>query len=250
MLRGQLRFSLLVAALLGGLMASARAQVSPTPLPAGDATTSSPADPSTVPVSPPIAVSPSSTAAAPVASPAAPPSGGDSAPPTELLVKIADAAVMAHCEYLGQESRSSEIAGARGRAQIHAELRKAAADRGASHMRFSDYQDGSTQSEVARFYGCRDPRVDGEPKPAEGGSRSRLPRGALTIFADLLPEPSLSTNVTGTSQQMSGVTAYGLSANLDYFPSPYMSIGLAPRFAMGLHGEGAMSSATQLDLLG
>ncbi len=160
--------------------------------------------------------------------------------PTEPLVKLADAEVIAHCEYLGRESRSSEIAGARGRAQIRAELRKAAADHGASHMRFSDYQDGSTQSEVARLYGCRD----------LGGSRSRLPRGALVIFADLLPKPSLSTNVTGTSQQFNGVTAYGLSANFDYFLSPHMSIGLAPRYTFGLQGEGATSSATQLDLLG
>ena len=171
-------------------------------------------------------------------------------PPTEPLVKLADAAVIAHCEYLGQESRSSEIAGARGRAQIRAELRKAAADRGASHLRFSDYQDGSTQSEVARLYGCRDLGIAGEPKSAGGGSRSRLPRGALAIFADLLPKPSFSTNVTGTPQLFDGVTAYGLSANFDYFPSPYLSIGLAPRHTFGLQGEGAMSSATQLDLLG
>jgi hypothetical protein len=274
MLLERLRFPLLVGALLGGLAASARAQVSPDPTPAlaGDATAHSPSDPSNVPA-PPTAGAASATAPALAASTASPTHEGPvlstgapvpavpSAPrvsgPGPALVSAAaaakdsgnvlfvvDPAEVVDCSELGQASVTSAVEGRQGRARLRIELRKAAVDRGASHLHFSGFQDGSSQRETAQFYDCTAPRI---AVAKLAGPSLASPKGAIAIQLDLVPVGSLSPG--GGSMNVDTATTYGVSASLDYFARPFVAIGFAPGLIVG-QGEHAMSSATQFDLRG
>lgn len=252
MLLGQLRFWLLVTALLGGLADSARAQEAPAASPTGGATTASPAERSTVPAPPPAADSPSSIAPAP--SVATPPPGDPApraAPPVgdPDSVKIADAAVVTRCRYLGQDSRPSTIPDDRGHAQIRLQLRKAAAERGASHILFFDHQGSSAQREIARFYSCAETGSVGELTSTEGDSSPASPRASYGVLFELVPAGLLDANINGKSMKLT-TTAYGIGLNLDYFVWPNLAIGAAPRFAYApQEGGQGIPSASEFDLL-
>lgn len=245
MLLGRLRFSFVVFAVLGGLVTSGQAQVAPAPPPAAGDVTPAPADPAAR-SAPPTAGSPSSTAPVPDTSVATPqpdhpmPPAATSAPvasgvpgPDPALARraakakasgkvleIFDVTVVTGCRDLGEESTRSSIEGLRGRASIRIELRKAAVERGASHIRFSDYRNRNSQSEAARLYDCTAP----EPETAVVGSGRAAPRGSIGVQLELVPAGSLNTDITGASQDIDAETTFGISGSLDYFVSPSLAI--------------------------
>jgi hypothetical protein len=223
------RFSLSVATLLGALAAPVRAQVPPAPPLAADATAAPPAEPATAPPSPPAAGRQTALT--------------DRDP---ALIKVVDTAPAADCRFLGQAS--AVLDGSRGLAEIFFDLRKVAAARGASHIHFSDFDDGGKPSEAAQFYACPSVGIAASPSPAEAGASRAPPRASIGLVVEYLPAGSLHTNVSGIPQAADATATYGVSGSLDYFISPYLSIGAVPGVIADLHGEGATTSATELDL--
>jgi len=73
------------------------------------------------------------------------------------VFEVVDAAAIAICRDLGQHSTEFAISDVHGRDRMRNELRKAAVDRGATHLRFSEFRDGRMQLETARFYDCTVP---------------------------------------------------------------------------------------------
>ena len=82
--------------------------------------------------------------------------------------------------------------------------------------------------------------------PRSGGS---TPRAAFALLADVVPVGSLHTSLGGAALDVDTSTAYGVSAGAELFVSRVLAVGVVPRFIWGLHGPGAMNSATQLDML-
>src|SRR5512140_1960624 len=254
-----LRYTLPAFALLGILAASARAQVSPappTPPPAGDATTPSPALPSSDPAPPPAAGSapaagPSGTAASAPSVPGPDPALAKLAAEAKASGKVlyaASASAVAACRDLGGSSAESDAAGMIGRARIRVELRRTAADRGASHILFSAYRDGVTQSETARFYDCTAPDPAAKPEPPRASSIFASAYGMLAVQLELVPEGTVSAETGGVSAKADTATTFGVSTSLDYVVVPYLSLGVAPRLTFGIRTGGATLNATQLDL--
>jgi hypothetical protein len=162
------------------------------------------------------------------------------------VLDVVDAATVADCRDLGQSSAESEIAGVNGRAYIRALLRTAAVNRGASHLLFSEFQAGISQSETAKFYNCTAPRIAVGSEP---GSSLVSSEGAVAIQFDLVPAGSLSLGSTFGRETVNVDTAttYGISGSFDRFVTPFLAVGFAPGVIFG-QGEDAMDSATQLDM--
>jgi hypothetical protein len=159
---------------------------------------------------------------------------------------VIDTAPAADCSFLGQASAVLE--GSRGLAEVFIDLRRAAAARGASHMYFSDYDDGGKRGEAAQFYACPSVGIVASLSPAEAGAHRAQPRASITLVVEYLPAGSLHTNVRGIPQAADTTATYGVSGSLDYFISPYLSIGAVPGVIADLHGDDATTSATELDL--
>jgi hypothetical protein len=138
------------------------------------------------------------------------------------------------------------IESSRGLAEVFVDLRKAAAARGASHIHFSDYDDGGKPSEAAQFYACPSAGIVAAPSPA-GAAASRA-RFAAAIVIEYVPAGFVHTNAGGVRQDLGTLETYGFSASLDRLISSYMTIGVAPGVILGLHGDGVRASATQLDM--
>jgi len=255
------RISFLACSLLG--VATAHAQVaSPAP-----AQPPAPVAPAPAPVAPAPALSAPPAGAPAVITPSAPvaPSldpalmqRSAEAKASGQLLDIANPATVAGCRDLGSDAAESDLEGIRGRGRIRIELRSTARTRGASHVLYSDYHSGNVQTERGRFFDC-----SGEaPLPgsapigsATGGAAAPAgppaPRmGSISVQLDLLPTGSLGTKVNGQSMSVDTEMAFGLTGGLEYYPTPSISLGLAPGLVFGLKGDGASSSATQLDLRG